>query len=78
MGIFIEVTVQAEAFTPDSARELAALCPVDIFALEDGVLKVRAENEDECTLCNLCLDAAPQGAVQIRKLYKDETLVSGR
>ena len=27
------------------------------------------ENLDECVLCELCLDAAPDGAVTVRKLY---------
>ena len=27
------------------------------------------ENLDECVLCELCLDAAPQGAVRVIKLY---------
>jgi len=28
-----------------------------------------AGNLDECVLCELCLDAAPDGAVAIKKLY---------
>ena len=27
------------------------------------------ENLDECVLCELCLDAAPDGAVRVKKLY---------
>jgi NAD-dependent dihydropyrimidine dehydrogenase PreA subunit len=74
MGVFIEV--QVEAVSQEAAQELLQVCPVNIFAVEDGQLTVVPENEDECTLCELCLDAAPQNAVRIRKLYKDETLVS--
>jgi NAD-dependent dihydropyrimidine dehydrogenase PreA subunit len=29
------------------------------------------ENVDECVLCRLCLEAAPPGAVHVRKLYAD-------
>ena len=49
---------------------------MDIFQLAGEKLTVQAEQEDECTLCELCLDAAPAGAVTIRKTYKDETLAS--
>jgi len=31
------------------------------------------ENEDECTLCDLCLERCPTGAIVIRTLYADET-----
>jgi len=30
---------------------------------------VVTENEDECVLCGLCLDASPEGAVTVTKLY---------
>ena len=74
MGVFIEV--QIEDVSQAVARELVLLCPVNIFAIEGDRLAVVPENEDECTLCELCLDAAPANAIRIRKLYKDETLVS--
>ena len=38
-----------------------------------GVEVVR-ENQDECVLCGLCLDAAPDGAVTVHKLYDGTTL----
>ena len=51
------------------ARKLEEVCPVDIFkATESGVEVVR-ENLDECVLCELCLDAAPAGTVDVKKLY---------
>ena len=76
MGVFIQVQVVETQLTPDTRRELVSLCPVDIFQLAGEKLTLQAEQEDECTLCELCLDAAPAGAVTIRKTYKDETLVS--
>lgn len=76
MGIFIRVEVDQGKITPNTASELVDLCPVDIFAVEGNQLTVIPENEDECTLCELCLKHAPAGAIAIRKLYKDETLVS--
>jgi NAD-dependent dihydropyrimidine dehydrogenase PreA subunit len=34
-----------------------------------------ADNLDECVLCGLCLDAAPDGTVRVLKLYDDEALL---
>jgi NAD-dependent dihydropyrimidine dehydrogenase PreA subunit len=76
VGIFIQITLDTSRLGPDEVQRLASVCPVDIFGLEGGQLVVRPDEEDECTLCELCLKAAPAGAVTIRKLYKDEELTS--
>ena len=68
-GTFIEVEVaDSAASDAELAGKLEEVCPVDIFAAADGV-EVVAENVDECVLCGLCLEAAPDGAVTVRKLY---------
>jgi NAD-dependent dihydropyrimidine dehydrogenase PreA subunit len=76
VGVFIRVEADEGRFSPTLARTLVALCPVDIFALDGERLRVRAEQEDECTLCELCLDAAPVGSIVIYKLYSGERLVA--
>lgn len=77
MGVFINVSVDSDAI-PDAERQrIVRLCPVDIFALEGQQLAVVEANEDECTLCDLCLKAAPAGTIRIHKAYSGETLVSG-
>lgn len=76
MGIFIEISLDNSKLTPATARRVAQLCPVDIFSLVDGHLNVHPDQEDECTLCELCLDAAPAGVITIYKTYKDEALKS--
>ena len=69
-GIFIGVEV-ADSVRADAelARRLEEACPVDIFAAGDSGVEIRRENLDECVLCELCLDAAPPGAVRVVKLY---------
>ena len=68
-GVFIEVEVdESVAGDAELAKKLEEACPVDIFAAAGGVRIVR-ENLDECVLCELCLDAAPDGKVVVRKLY---------
>jgi NAD-dependent dihydropyrimidine dehydrogenase PreA subunit len=69
-GIFIDVEV-SEAAQADSelAKKLEEACPVDIFAAGEGGVEIVRANLDECVLCELCLDAAPPGAVRVVKLY---------
>ena len=70
-GMFIDVQVDAKtAKDPELAKKLDEVCPVDIFAAEAGGLRIVEENLDECTLCDLCLEAAPKGAVKVVKLYE--------
>lgn len=76
MGVFIEISVDNSYINAELARKLVALCPVDIYALNGEKIIAQPEQEDECTLCQLCLDAAPPGTISIRKTYNDETLVS--
>jgi NAD-dependent dihydropyrimidine dehydrogenase PreA subunit len=73
-AIFIEVDVdESVARDPDLARKLEEVCPVDIFATaDDGTLEIVEQNLDECVLCWLCINAAPEGTVRVIKLYEDE------
>ena len=74
-GVFIDVEVDPEvAGDAHLARKLEEACPVDIFAASDSGVSVVEENVDECVLCGLCLDAAPDGAVTVTKLYDGTTL----
>jgi NAD-dependent dihydropyrimidine dehydrogenase PreA subunit len=69
-GVFIDVQVDdALAADGDLAAKLEEVCPVDIFKAGDSGLEIVKENLDECVLCELCLDAAPDGSVVIKKLY---------
>ena len=72
-ALFIAVEVDdAAAADTELARKLTEACPVDIYAQnDDGTLELVEKNLDECVLCRLCLDAAPEGAVKIIKLYDD-------
>ena len=70
-GMFIEVRVEASAADDaDVAKKLEEECPVGIFSAENGKLAIVEENLDECVLCDLCLEAAPKGVVQVIKLYE--------
>ena len=69
--MFIEIELTDEIKSDKEAAErLAETCPVDIYAQGDDGTTVD-ENVDECVLCRLCLDATPEGAVTVRRLYDD-------
>jgi NAD-dependent dihydropyrimidine dehydrogenase PreA subunit len=76
VGVFIQISLDTTRLDPALSQELVTLCPVDIFDLKEGELIVKLEQEDECTLCGLCLHAAPSGAIRIFKTYGGETLMS--
>ena len=70
-GLFIDVQVSgAHAKDVALAKKLEEACPVDIFQATSSGVKIVEENLDECTLCDLCIQAAPAGAVSIVKLYE--------
>jgi NAD-dependent dihydropyrimidine dehydrogenase PreA subunit len=77
-GTFIAVAVDdAAAADAELARKLTEACPVDIFAQRDGGgLEIVERNLDECVLCRLCLDAAPDGTVKVIKLYDEEAILA--
>jgi len=69
--VFIDVEVDASvAGDAELARKLEEVCPVDIFKATEGGVEVVEGNLDECVLCNLCVDAAPDGTVRVIKLYE--------
>jgi len=71
MGEFIRVVIdQEKCGDPDEVKVWAGVCPVGIFEMKNGRPSVAEENEDECTLCGLCLEACRNGAVTIEKLYE--------
>jgi len=71
MSMFVHVEIDAAAATDkELAKKLAEVCPVNIFGVApDGASIIFEENEDECVLCDLCVQAAPAGQVRVIKLY---------
>ena len=74
-AVFINVEVSPDAAADaELAAKLAEVCPVDIFADQNGHVEIVEENLDECVLCELCINASPPGAVKVIKLYSGESL----
>ena len=75
-GTFIGVEVDdSVAGDVELAKKLTEACPVDIYAATEGGVDIVQENLDECVLCGLCLDAAPDGTVRVLRLYDGEALL---
>jgi NAD-dependent dihydropyrimidine dehydrogenase PreA subunit len=74
-GTFIDVHVDPTAGAdPELARTLQDVCPVDIFTAGQAGVEIVEAQLDECVLCQLCINAAPAGAVRVLKLYSGESL----
>ena len=73
MAMFIRVDVDNSVIekAPDLAAKLVEVCPVKIFKLgaQPNAVEVVEENVDECTLCDLCMQACADG-VRVVKLYE--------
>jgi NAD-dependent dihydropyrimidine dehydrogenase PreA subunit len=74
-GTFIDVEVDPIAGAdPELAHALEGVCPVDIFKAGPTGVEIVEGNLDECVLCELCINAAPAGAIRVIKLYSGESL----
>jgi NAD-dependent dihydropyrimidine dehydrogenase PreA subunit len=73
MAMFIRVDIDQSLVkkTPGLAKKLVEVCPVKIFAAgrEENAVTIVEDNLDECTLCDLCMQACPDG-VKVVKLYE--------
>jgi len=73
MAMFIRVDVDNSVIekAPALAAKLVEVCPVKIFKLgaQPNAVEVVEENVDECTLCDLCMQACADG-VRVVKLYE--------
>ena len=74
MAMFIRVDVNNDVVckTAGVAKKLVEVCPVNIFkpGAEENTVAVVEDNLDECTLCDLCMQASPDG-VKVIKLYEE-------
>ncbi|MGB5811424.1 MAG: hypothetical protein WBG86_12880 [Polyangiales bacterium] len=73
MAMFIRVDVDNSVVQKAAglSNKLVEVCPVKIFKLgaDPAAVEVVEENLDECTLCDLCMQASPKG-VHVVKLYE--------
>ncbi|MFL2634750.1 MAG: hypothetical protein ACJ0J6_02775 [Dehalococcoidia bacterium] len=69
-GMFIDVEISEDIKTDlDMGNKVVESCPVDIFIIDNNILQTQKKYLDECTLCDLCIDAAGAENIKIIKLY---------
>ena len=72
MSEFINVIIDMNRCVGiEKCGQCVAVCPVNIFGEKDNDPIIIEDNEDECTLCELCLKACTPNAILIRKLYEE-------
>ena len=71
MGIFIRIEVDKGKCKTSSSgcQECIKVCPVDVFQLKDNEITTVPDNEDECTLCDICVERCPTKALKVTRLY---------
>ncbi|MCB2189939.1 MAG: 4Fe-4S dicluster domain-containing protein [Deltaproteobacteria bacterium] len=70
MGLFIAVEVLKDKCVGiDECGKCIEVCPVQIFAGEHGIPSIISKNEDECILCDQCIQGCKPNAISIGKKY---------
>jgi len=71
MSEFIQVVI-TEAKCPgiSACGKCVQVCPVNIFRAQGDRPLIVEDNQDECTLCDLCLEECTPDAIVLRKLYE--------
>ena len=71
MSEFIRVEIDMDKCVGvKECGQCITVCPVTIFRGKENHPLIVAENEDECTLCELCLKVCEPNAIALRKLYE--------
>ena len=71
MSEFIQVSIAEDRCTGIAAcGKCVQVCPVNIFGAEGDRPFIIGDNQDECTLCDLCLEECTPDALVLRKLYE--------
>lgn len=72
MSEFIKLVIDLDRCSGiEKCGECIRVCPVNIFTANGDYPKTVKANEDECTLCNLCLQSCEADAITIHKLYEE-------
>lgn len=70
MGLFIEVDIIEErCMGIADCGACIRICPVNIFEGKQGIPRIVPKNEDECILCDQCLEECAKDAIDITKKY---------
>ena len=72
MSEFIKIEIDIDRCSGiEKCGDCVLVCPVNIFTENGDYPLTVKDNEDECTLCNLCLQGCKVDAITIHKLYEE-------
>jgi NAD-dependent dihydropyrimidine dehydrogenase PreA subunit len=72
MSLFIKVEIDmGRCVGIERCGQCVQVCPVTIFGEKENDPVIIEENEDECTLCDLCVEECTPGAISICKVYEE-------
>ena len=71
MGLFIDLAINRDTCLGiQECGKCIEVCPVNVFNAEGSALQTDYDNEDECTLCDMCIQRCPVDALTIVKHYE--------
>jgi NAD-dependent dihydropyrimidine dehydrogenase PreA subunit len=72
MSEFIKLNIDVDkCLGTENCGKCIQVCPVNIFAANGDYPQLVEANEDECTLCELCLQGCEVNAITLYKLYEE-------
>jgi NAD-dependent dihydropyrimidine dehydrogenase PreA subunit len=72
MSEFIRVEIDSQKCVGiKECGECIGVCPVNIFGEKGDHPPIIEENQDECTLCDLCVETCNPDAIAIKRLYEE-------
>ena len=72
MSEFIRVEIDTKSCIGiNKCGKCVRVCPVNIFEAKGEGPVIVEQNQDECTLCHLCLEECAPDAIAIVKLYEE-------
>lgn len=71
MSLFVNLEIERQkCLGLKECGKCLKVCPVGIFGEAGEYPRTIEDNQDECTLCDLCLAACEPGAIEVRKQYE--------
>lgn len=69
-NLFVDVRVDLErCIGIERCGKCVTMCPVKIFEESNERATSNKSRNDECTLCDVCLNECPVEAITVEKLY---------
>ncbi len=58
-----KIIIDYEKCEGEDCAECVDVCPMEVFIIDGG--KIKIQNPEECSLCEVCMDVCPNEAVKV-------------